>query len=41
MKENKDFDAVREREDFKTLLAESEAKRKESGGKQLPAEKKP
>jgi serine/threonine protein kinase len=41
MKESKEFDAVREREDFKTLLAELEAKRKESGGKQRPAEKKP
>jgi hypothetical protein len=33
MKRDKDLDAVRDREDFKKLLAELEAKQKESRGK--------
>ena len=41
MKENKDFDAARGREDFKNLLAELEAKQKETGGKNQQSEKKP
>jgi serine/threonine protein kinase len=41
LKENKDLDAVRGREDFKKLLAELEAKQKKSGGKNQRSEKKP
>jgi hypothetical protein len=40
MKQDKDFDALREREDFKNLLAELEAKQKESRDKNQQSEKK-
>jgi hypothetical protein len=41
MKENKDLDAARGREDFKTFLAELEAKQQESGVKNQQPEKRP
>jgi serine/threonine protein kinase len=41
MNENKDFDPVRGREDFKGLVAELEAKQKEAPVKNLQSEKQP
>src|SRR5262249_36489885 len=41
MKEQKDFDAVRGREDFKTLLTDLTAQQNESRVKNPPSEKKP
>jgi serine/threonine protein kinase/Flp pilus assembly protein TadD len=41
MRENKDLDAARERQDFKTFLAELEAMRQESRAKNQQSEKKP
>jgi hypothetical protein len=41
MKENKAFGALRGREDFQKLLAELEAKEKESPVKDRQSEKKP
>ena len=41
MKENKDLDAARGREDFKTFLAELEAKQQESRAKNPRSEKRP
>jgi serine/threonine protein kinase len=41
MKDNKDFDPLREREDFKKLLAELETKQKVSGVRDRGSDKKP
>ena len=41
MKQNKDLNAIRDRDDFKRLVAELEAKQKESPVRDRQSEKKP